>query len=57
MAATTDLWDEVLAKVVTAGTLSLWWLYQAGIVVKSPGRTFVLNAGEEVVIGAHGLAS
>ncbi len=57
MAATTDLWDEVLAKGVTAGTLSLWWLYQAGIVVKSAGRTFVLNAGEEVVIGAHGLAS
>jgi L-ascorbate 6-phosphate lactonase len=41
MPATTQLWDEVLDKVVAPGTLSLWWLYQSGIAIKSPGGALI----------------
>jgi L-ascorbate 6-phosphate lactonase len=39
--ATTQLWDDILGTVVAPGTVSLWWLYQSGLVVKSPGGTLV----------------
>ncbi|MDA8311253.1 MAG: MBL fold metallo-hydrolase [Actinomycetota bacterium] len=35
------LWSEIDRYEVSRGTLVLWWLYQAGIVVKSPGGTIV----------------
>jgi len=41
VAATTQLWDDILGTVVAPGTVSLWWLYQSGLVVKSPGGTLV----------------
>ena len=37
----TKLWDEVQEKVVAPGTLSLWWLYQAGVLIKSPGGAVI----------------
>ncbi len=39
--ATAPLWDDILGTVVAPGTLSLWWLYQSGLVIKSPGGTLV----------------
>jgi L-ascorbate 6-phosphate lactonase len=35
------LWQEIEAQAVPAGMAVLWWLYQAGIVVKSAGGTIV----------------
>ncbi len=34
-----ELWQEIEQAEVHAGTLAFWWLYQAGIVLKSPGGT------------------
>lgn len=39
--ATTQLWDEIVGTAVAPATLSLWWLYQSGLVIKSPGGTLV----------------
>jgi L-ascorbate 6-phosphate lactonase len=36
------LWQEISNTVVHPGTMTIWWLYQAGVVVKSPGGTIVL---------------
>jgi len=33
------LWQEIKQRDVSEGTVTVWWLYQAGIVVKSPGGT------------------
>jgi L-ascorbate 6-phosphate lactonase len=41
MKSPAELWREIDEALVTDGTLSLWWLYQAGIVVKSPGGTIL----------------
>jgi L-ascorbate 6-phosphate lactonase len=41
MTATSPLGDEVEERAVPTGTLAFWWLYQAGLVVKSPGGTVV----------------
>jgi L-ascorbate 6-phosphate lactonase len=38
---TSDLWREVEATRVPRGCLTFWWLYQAGVLVKSPGGTVV----------------
>lgn len=34
-----ELWQEIAEYEVPPGTAVIWWLYQAGIVVKSPGGT------------------
>ena len=39
MASPEKLWQEIKQHEVSAGTVTIWWLYQAGIVVKSPGGT------------------
>ena len=36
------LWQEIKAAEVRPGTLSLWWLYQTGLVLKTPGGTTVV---------------
>ncbi len=36
-----ELWQEIDSAQVAAGTLAFWWLYQAGIVLKSPGGTIL----------------
>jgi L-ascorbate 6-phosphate lactonase len=38
----TELWAEISAFRVRSGTVALWWLYQAGIVLKTPGEAVVL---------------
>jgi L-ascorbate 6-phosphate lactonase len=39
---TTELWHEVQQTSVRAGTLTLWWLYQSGIILKTPGGTIAV---------------
>jgi L-ascorbate 6-phosphate lactonase len=34
-----QLWHEISQYEVVEGTVTIWWLYQAGLVVKSPGGT------------------
>jgi L-ascorbate 6-phosphate lactonase len=41
MKSSTQLWQEIEETEVDAGTLAFWWLYQAGIVLKSPAGTIV----------------
>jgi L-ascorbate 6-phosphate lactonase len=41
MLAPAQLWETIEGTQVAAGTLSMWWLYQAGLVVKSPGGTLI----------------
>src|SRR5258708_16129039 len=41
MKSPVELWQEIESAQVEPGTLSFWWLYQAGIVLKSPGRAIV----------------
>jgi L-ascorbate 6-phosphate lactonase len=36
-----ELWREIKASPVREGTVVFWWLYQAGIVLKSPGGAIV----------------
>ena len=36
-----ELWQEIESAQVAGGTLAFWWLYQAGIVLKSPGGKIV----------------
>jgi L-ascorbate 6-phosphate lactonase len=36
-----ELWQEIDAREVAEATLVVWWLYQAGIVVKSPGGAMI----------------
>jgi len=33
------LWSEISLREVAPGTVVLWWLYQSGVVLKSPGGT------------------
>ena len=35
MKSSAQLWREIEETEVSDGTLAFWWLYQAGIVVKS----------------------
>ena len=42
MKTSTELWQEIRHVTVAPGTVTLWWLYQAGIVVKTPGGTVVV---------------
>ncbi len=37
-----ELWAEVKNAVVRKGTVALWWLYQSGIILKTPGGTIVV---------------
>ena len=39
---TTELWREISQATVRPGTLAVWWLYQAGVAVKSPQGKIVL---------------
>lgn len=41
MKSPAELWQEIDEAEVDRGTLALWWLYQAGIVLKSPGGTIL----------------
>lgn len=41
MTITTSIWAAIERYEVEPGTLVFWWLYQAGVVVKSPGGTIV----------------
>jgi L-ascorbate 6-phosphate lactonase len=41
MKSPAELWQEIESAKVEAGTLAFWWLYHAGIVLKSPGGTTV----------------
>lgn len=36
-----QLWKEIEGTAVAAGTVTFWWLYQAGFVLKSPGGTTI----------------
>lgn len=36
-----SLWQRIVDDVVPEGTVSIWWLYQAGFVIKSPGGTTI----------------
>lgn len=40
-AVATSLWPTIRADVVPPGTVGIWWLYQAGFVIKSPGATMI----------------
>jgi L-ascorbate 6-phosphate lactonase len=42
MKTASELWREIDKASVQPGTLALWWLYQAGIAVKTPGGTTAL---------------
>ena len=42
MKTTTELWEEIYDADVPAGTLAVWWLYQAGLALKTPGGTTVV---------------
>src|SRR5260370_39447585 len=41
MKSPVELWQEMESAQVEPGTLSFWWLYQAGIVLKSPAGAIV----------------
>jgi L-ascorbate 6-phosphate lactonase len=41
MKSPAELWQEIESAQVEPGTLCFWWLYQAGIVLKSPGGAIV----------------
>jgi L-ascorbate 6-phosphate lactonase len=41
MTMSTSLWEEVESTEVSTGTLSMWWLYQSGVIFKSPGGTVI----------------
>jgi L-ascorbate 6-phosphate lactonase len=41
MLAPAQLWETIEGTQVAPGTLSMWWLYQAGLVVKSPAGTLI----------------
>ncbi len=41
MKSPAELWQEIDSAKVEPETLALWWLYQAGIVLKSPAGTIV----------------
>ena len=41
MKSPAQLWQEIEETEVRPGTLSFWWLYQAGIVLKSPAGTVI----------------
>jgi L-ascorbate 6-phosphate lactonase len=41
MKSSARLWQEIEETEVGTGTLALWWLYQAGIVLKSPAGAIV----------------
>jgi L-ascorbate 6-phosphate lactonase len=38
----TELWQEIQSVAVKPGTLALWWLYQSGVALKTPGGTVVV---------------
>src|ERR1700722_7426140 len=42
MKSSAELWQEIEATKVSDDTLAFWWLYQAGIVLKSPGGAIVV---------------
>jgi len=42
MKTTTELWEEIHDAHVPTGTFALWWLYQAGLALKTPGGTTVV---------------
>jgi L-ascorbate 6-phosphate lactonase len=42
MKTPTELWREIEQARVQPGTVVLWWLYQGGVAVKTPGGTVVL---------------
>lgn len=42
MKSPAELWQEIEETEVSGGTLAFWWLYQAGIVLKSPGGTVLV---------------
>jgi L-ascorbate 6-phosphate lactonase len=37
-----ELWQEISSTRVRAGTIALWWLYQAGVALKTAGGTILL---------------
>ena len=41
MKSSAQLWREIQQTEVSAGSLAFWWLYQAGIVLKSPAGAIV----------------
>jgi len=42
MKTPTELWREIEQSRVRPGTVALWWLYQGGVALKTPGGTVVL---------------
>ena len=58
MKTPTELWQEIATTTVAPGTACLWWLYQAGIAVKSPGGTVILIDPylSDAVIRSYGTA-
>jgi L-ascorbate 6-phosphate lactonase len=41
MKSPAELWAEIDSAEVSEGTLALWWLYQAGVIVKSPAGAII----------------
>ena len=42
MKSAPELWQEIQRTEVRPGTLTFWWLYQAGLAIKTPGGTIVV---------------
>jgi len=42
MKSAPQLWQEIRHTEVRPGTITFWWLYQAGLAIKSPGGTIVV---------------
>jgi L-ascorbate 6-phosphate lactonase len=42
MKSASELWQEIQQTEVQPGTLAFWWLYQAGLAIKTPGGTIVV---------------
>jgi L-ascorbate 6-phosphate lactonase len=42
MKSAPELWQEMQRTEVRPGTLTFWWLYQAGLAIKTPGGTIVV---------------
>lgn len=51
------LWQKIVSTKVRAGTVVLWWLYQAGVVLKTAGGTILLIDAylSDAVLRTYGL--
>ncbi|GAA1265149.1 hypothetical protein GCM10009677_16370 [Sphaerisporangium rubeum] len=54
----TSVWPDIRDTAVPEGTVGIWWLYQAGFVIKSPGGTTVAIDPylSESVVASYGIS-